>query len=103
MSAPTQPGWWWRDEPAWGRECVRVFMFDGVPWWQPSGGVRRRAVVDDGMWLCEVPTPERIAADAERLERYADALTRIEGGDFPIDDAAELRRIAWRANMGVSE
>lgn len=101
MSAPTRPGWWWRGVLHAASHVTRVDLDveTGALVWGPS----RYPICNDGLWLCEVPTPERIAADAERLERYADALTRIEGGDFPISDGATLRRIAYSAIMGVDE
>lgn len=95
MSAPTQPGWWWRGWRNGVSHVVRVDLdvaSDCLVW-----GPSCYPVCADGMWLCEVPTPERIAADAERLERYADALTRIEWGE------AAPERIAYRAIMGVGE
>lgn len=100
MSAPTQPGWWWRESVPGYRECVRVqwhSLYPSEVVWYPTGRAQGQAVADDGFWLCEVPTPERIAADAERLERYADALTRIRWCE------SDPERIADRAIMGVDE
>ncbi len=96
MSAPTKPGWWWRRKPTGAIEAVEVLPYgtSALMW-----GPRRYTVTGSPSegWLCEVPTPERIAADAKRLERYADALTRIEWGE------ATPERIAYRAIMGVVE
>ena len=98
MSAPTRPGWWWRGVLHAASHVTRVDLDveTGVLVWGPS----RYPVCSDGLWLCEVPTPERIAADAERLERYADALTLIADS---IASAPALRRVANRAIMGVGE
>ena len=96
MSAPTKPGWWWRKKPSGAIEAVEVLPYgtSALMW-----GPLRHTVTGSASegWLCEVPTPERIAADAQRLERYADALERIENGQ------PEAPWIAYRAIMGVGE
>lgn len=40
-------------------------------------------------------------AARKKRERYEEALSRIEGGDVPSDDAAWLRRVAYEALMGI--
>lgn len=87
LERPTTIGWWWRIDPEWGtRDCVEVTSLERGPY---------------GGWICEVPTPERIAADAERLERVSRALSDLGRA---IDDghpAYVLRKVALRAIESV--
>lgn len=96
---PTKLSFWWRKPPPGEDEpyCVRVVMgADGVLRFPEVQGWN---VTADGRWLCEIPSPDRIAA----LERCAEVLARsievldVEGMHCGVDVLAGDGRDALAA------
>ena len=64
MSAhvPTTRGKWWRKVGGVTREVVVLGPDERLVWSRLGSLFMANPVVDDGMWLCPVPTYEQVAA-----------------------------------------
>lgn len=109
VTAPTMPtvnGPWWRmmgSGDSAGPEVVDVYVTGSCPYWDYADGCASGAVEDDGRWLCPVPTPDDIAAQAAELARVTAELAALRAdlaaarvGMVTAEAHARAVREAWQ-------